>query len=216
MFLPRNHLFQQKGIYPILDIDFCRRNQIQPEDLIELWLSFPALISFFQLRYKSGVDVEYALIYERLAKAFPEIKIIINDRWKLALKYDSYGLHLGKEDFLALNDSDKEKIQSAHFIKGTSSHSLEDLKSLEPGFWDYSGYGPIFPTSTKETENEILGIEGLKKALDVTDLPLVPIGGISVENLESICNLAPFRFASISMAAFKENLVRASSILHLT
>ena len=93
-------------------------------------------------------------------------------------------------------------------LKGTSSHSLEDLRNLDQTLWDYSGFGPIFPTNTKKTNTPPLGVRNLELALNQTSIPLVPIGGINSENFFTLGNFFKITPASISMMANEKSLIK--------
>lgn len=154
---------------------------------------------------------EYQLFYQDLLKENPGLQIIVNDYWEFAWEVSAFGIHLGKEDFLNLDKGDVEKFSKIPCIKGTSSHSLDDLKSLDLELWDYSGFGPIFPTQTKVSEYKTLGIEVLKQATQISQIKLVPIGGITMEHFPEILvseNVLP---ASISAFSEKENFKKIIS-----
>ncbi len=184
-------------LYPILDLEYCETFGIDIYHLLRTWESFPGSISFFQLRAKSIDDHGYKIIYHSL-KNYSTLKIIINDRWKIALSEKSFGIHLGKEDYEILDGESKSQLKDYPNIKGTSSHSLEDVLNLE-SFWNYTGIGPIFPTSSKETSYEPLGIQKLIEISQKTSIPLVAIGGIAMENISEILKIKNVIPASISL-----------------
>lgn len=174
-----------KIIYPILDYDFCLKEKIDLFDFVESWKKFPELFSFFQFRAKSLNQTEYKKFYLELKNKF-SIAIIINDYLDIAISEKSFGIHLGKEDFISLSKTEKSKLHQTNFIlKGTSSHSIEDLQSLDLNFWDYTGFGPMNPTNSKLTENKILNLEDLSLAIEKFNIKLVPIGGIHFQNFQN-------------------------------
>jgi thiamine-phosphate pyrophosphorylase len=68
-------------------------------------------------------------------------------------------------------------------IIGLSTHNPDQtLKAclLKP---DYIGIGPVFPTPTKANPDPVIGIEGMKKMLQVSTVPAVAIGGITSQSL---------------------------------
>lgn len=190
-------------------MDYCKTQNILLEDLILLWENFPDCISFFQLRAKSISESEYKALYNQLMKFFPNSKIIVNDFWEFALEINAFGLHIGKEDFASLSTSQRSQLKNAKTIlKGTSSHSLEDLRNLDQNLWDYSGFGPIFPTTTKQTNIACLGVRNLELAFNQANIPLVPIGGINSENFYTLGNFSKITPASISMMADRKSLIK--------
>lgn len=177
--------------------------------LIELWEKYPDCISFFQLRAKSLSTLEYEKLYSEILREFPKSKIIINDFWKFGLESNAFGIHIGKEDYTELSFQEKEEIRmDKNVLKGTSSHSLKDLEDLESNLWNYTGLGPIFETTSKKTNNPILGSEILKDAIQISKIQIVPIGGINLENFISLFGYGKILPASISMMAYKKSLVK--------
>ena len=171
--------------------------------MIKTWERFPNYISFFQLRIKSRDEKGYLEVYQSL-KNFSNLNIIINDRWEIALNEKSFGLHLGKEDYESLEYQVKTAIKNSSFIKGISSHSIEDIQNLE-NFWSYSGIGPLFHTTTKNTIYNPIGISKLLEISEISSIPLVAIGGISIENIKVIAGIKNVIPASISLFYKTEN-----------
>jgi thiamine-phosphate pyrophosphorylase len=196
--------WQRTGLYPILDLNYCERNLIDIPTLLKMWEEFPDLIDCIQLRAKSYSRKELISVYESIQE-HTKLPIILNDYWELAIELKAYGFHLGKEDFIAASDSDKIKIQSAEMIKGTSSHSIDDLRNLEKGLWNYTGFGPIFHTGTKKSAYKPLGTAMLRDAIDNYPIPIVPIGGINSVNFWSVVYGRECKPASISL--FSDDLI---------
>jgi thiamine-phosphate pyrophosphorylase len=196
-----NSLFQKAKIYPILDLDFCEKQNQSIFSILELWNQYPNQILFFQFRAKSISSEEYRRIYLELKKK-ASMPILINDEFEIAVSESAFGLHLGKEDFLALDPKQKNEIQNSKILlKGTSSHSIQDIKDLDVSIWDYTGLGPIFETYSKKSNYPSLGISILGEALKICKIPIVPIGGINLENFESVqaCgNLIPASISAVN------------------
>lgn len=111
-------------------------------------------------------------------------RIIINDRVDIALILRSDGVHLGQDDLPPLY---ARKILGESAIIGFSTHTPEQaLAAIELPI-DYIAIGPIFATQTKENADAVVGIEGLMNVrAAIGDFPLVAIGGIKSENLQSV------------------------------
>jgi thiamine-phosphate pyrophosphorylase len=146
-------------------------------------------ITFFQYREKG----EGALIGpEKLALAKElqaicrehDIPFIVNDDIDLAVEIGADGVHIGQED--AAVRKVREKIGERKIL-GVSVHSLEEaMLALKEGA-DYFGIGPVFPTKTKADAKPSRGttlIEALRK--DGWEIPIVGIGGITIENARSV------------------------------
>lgn len=129
---------------------------------------------------KFHADAETALERARACG----VRIIINDRVDIALTLRADGVHLGQED---LPPEAARRILGADAMIGFSTHNLEQarLAALMPV--DYIALGPIFATATKRSANYPVGLEGLEQVRKVLGrIPLVAIGGITLENSESV------------------------------
>lgn len=137
-----------------------------------------------QLRDKVSSLREFyqqALELRRLTKDF-QVPLIINDRLDVALAVEADGLHLGQED-LPLRVA--RRLLGEEKIIGVSVRNLDQAqRAFEQGA-DYLGVGSIFPTSTKK-DTETVGVELIKKIKESINLPLIAIGGITLDNLDQI------------------------------
>lgn len=194
-------MFAGRGIYPILDVDFCQKHGFPLEMIVEQWQQIPA-ISYYQLRGKHLTEAQYEAIYLKLRRQF-SLPIIINDFWQIAISHRAFGLHLGKEDFRQLSQKEQGKIIAQKQYLGTSSHSLLDLQKLDSNIWDYSGIGPIFPTEQKVSQNAVLGVERLPEFAQISPVPLIVIGGITDANIQQIWQKGDFRIAAIRSMTLK-------------
>lgn len=111
------------------------------------------------------------------------VPLIINDRIDIALALDADGVHLGKLDMPA---AIARKILGPEKLIGLSLNTIDDIDDPETAYADYLAVSPVFLTQTKIDTAPAWGLEGLSTARTRTDKPLVAIGGISVENAESI------------------------------
>ena len=71
-------------------------------------------------------------------------------------------------------------------ITGLSTHNLSQLKQaikLKPS---YAGFGPVYKTPTKANPDPVVGINMLKQALKMANVPVVAIGGIDETNIEPV------------------------------
>ncbi len=145
-------------------------------------------IDLLQLRAKKVEVRELYKIVEHILKLTEKYSVpfIINDYWEIATEFPIQGVHLGKEDFspTVLRTLLPKKII------GYTVNSIDDLKIAENAKVDYVGVGSIFETKTKEKSRvKIIGIEGLKKILEKTSIPVYAIGGITSENAKELVGL---------------------------
>ena len=131
-----------------------------------------------QFRQKHGSTkelIETALAIKELCDR-AGIVFIVNDRIDVALAADADGVHLGQDDFpLEL----ARKILGGNKIIGGSAGNIEEaLKCADEGA-DYIGFGPVYPTGSKEDAGPATGIEAMKNLSRVISLPIIAIGGVN-------------------------------------
>jgi hydroxymethylpyrimidine kinase/phosphomethylpyrimidine kinase/thiamine-phosphate diphosphorylase len=105
-------------------------------------------------------------------------ELFVNDHWALALSLGAPGIHLGQEDLLALDDTQRAMLVDTGVALGISSHSLWELcraKSLLPR---YVACGPVWPTATKAMPWRPQGADNLAWWCAVAPSPVVAIGGV--------------------------------------
>ena len=107
------------------------------------------------------------------------IPLIINDRLDIALAAEADGVHLGQHDIPL---SAAKRIASGRLLIGISAESVEDAVRAEAGGADYIGVSPVFSTPTKTDTAPPLGLEGVRAIRKAVSIPIVGIGGLSLEN----------------------------------
>jgi thiamine-phosphate pyrophosphorylase len=137
------------------------------------------------------------------------VKIIINDRVDIALALKADGVHLGQED---LGPDAARRILGPDAIIGFSTHNLEQARLAAQMPIDYVAIGPIFGTSTKQSSNPSVGLEGLRRVRQtLTSIPLVAIGGITLENIASVLK-AGADVAAIASDIWKPGMAASNRI----
>lgn len=138
-------------------------------------------VSVLQLRVKDSPAGEFLRLAldarERTARA--GCLFIVNDRVDIALAARADGVHLGQDD-LPLEAA--RPLMGERLI-GISTHSVEQAEQAERGGADYIGFGPMFPTRTKETGYASRGPAMLRSVRSRVRLPIVAIGGITAGNV---------------------------------
>ncbi|MHC4123168.1 MAG: thiamine phosphate synthase [Planctomycetota bacterium] len=153
-----------------------------------------------QLRAKDRIDDEalFALACEfaGICKA-GNVLSIINDRVDIAVAAGADGVHLGQGD---LPIEQARKLQTRPLVIGTSTHSMEQLKTACEHNPTYVSTGPVFATSTKP-EYEVVGVEYVKRAVELlrnTGIAGVAIGGITLENMNEVLKAGAKKIAICS------------------
>ncbi|MGC1370979.1 MAG: thiamine phosphate synthase [Candidatus Sulfotelmatobacter sp.] len=123
------------------------------------------------------------------------VRWIMNDRADLALIADFDGVHVGQDDLLP--ESVRKIIGSDRWL-GVSTHNPEQVAEAEKTSADYVAIGPVFATMSKEGPDPVVGLEGLRRARQLTRKPLVAIGGITRANAASVIQAGADSVAVIS------------------
>jgi thiamine-phosphate pyrophosphorylase len=123
------------------------------------------------------------------------LKLIMNDRADLCLAAEFDGVHVGQEDLSP--ESVRTIIGSDRWL-GVSTHNPEQLEEADRTSADYLAIGPVFSTSSKEKPDPVVGLEGVRRARQLTRKPLVAIGGITRANVASVIEAGADSVAVIS------------------
>ena len=150
-----------------------------------------------QLRHKQASGSQlflWAVEIRKLCQKHQAI-CIINDRVDIAMASQADGVHLGQQD---MPIDAARKLLGKHRIIGVSASSVKEAVQAEKDGADYIGFGHIFPTSSKEKDYSPLGAETLRQAAALLSLPIVAIGGISLENAALLISSGASAVAVIS------------------
>jgi thiamine-phosphate pyrophosphorylase len=128
------------------------------------------------------------------------VRLIVNDRADIAALVSSGGVHVGQDD-LAVEQA--RAIVGHQSWVGVSTHTLQQVDAAAKTSADYIAFGPIFPTSTKERPDAVVGLALLAQARARTSKPLVAIGGITLDRA-----LDTYRAGADSLAVVSD-LIRA-------
>jgi thiamine-phosphate pyrophosphorylase len=135
------------------------------------------------------------------------VPLIINDQVDLALAIDAEGVHIGQNDLPA---EVVRAIIGSKKLLGLSITTAAQLDTIPANTVDYLGIGPVFPTISKDDAAPALGLEQLARLTARTPLPVVAIGGISLENAASVFAAGVSGLAVISaLSLAKDPLVVA-------
>lgn len=122
-------------------------------------------------------------------------QFLVNDRVDLALAVKANGVHLGQDD---LPVAAARKLLGNEALIGLSTHNRDQFLKAQSQDIDYVALGPLFPTSTKPTENPPVGVETLRELVAESRYPVVAIGGISLESAEELWTAGAHSLAVIS------------------
>lgn len=167
------------------------------------WLArlLPCGVKLAQLRVKDAnpATLKIEIAHSRDLCARYGAQLIVNDHWREALDAGCDYVHLGQED---LDGADIAALRRADVRIGISTHDHQELDralSLEA---DYIAFGPIHATTAKDLPFAPQGLMRLRQWRDlVAGLPLIAIGGITLENCGEV-----FRAGADSVAVISDVL----------
>ena len=106
--------------------------------------------------------------------------VLVNDRLDVALAAGAKGVHLGAH---SMPMQVVRRIAPRPFVLGVSCHSLSEARAAESGGADYLVLGPVFETPSKLRYGPPLGIETLREIATQITIPVLALGGITVERV---------------------------------
>ncbi|WP_216668168.1 thiamine phosphate synthase [Cronobacter sakazakii] len=174
------------GLYPVVDsVEWVTR-------LLD------AGVRTLQLRIKDKTEAE---VEADIAAAIAlgqgyHARLFINDYWRLAIKHQAYGVHLGQED---LQTADLNAIRNAGLRLGVSTHDDMEIDVALAVRPSYIALGHVFPTQTKQMPSAPQGLAQLAAHVKrLGDYPTVAIGGISLERAPAVLETGVGSIAVVS------------------
>ena len=142
-------------------------------------------VTMVQLREKDAATGEFVELGRRLMRLLKPlgVPLIINDRVDVALAVDADGVHIGQSD---MSYADARRLLGPEKIIGLSVENFEDLEAANKLDVDYIGISPVYGTPTKTDTAEPFGLEGLRKAVEMSVHPSVAIGGMNVATVGEV------------------------------
>ncbi|GGF27369.1 thiazole tautomerase [Halobacillus andaensis] len=134
------------------------------------------------VREKQKPPQEYlALVKALIADGIPKEKLWIHSRTDIACMTGVHHLHLPEKGVTV-----REVKESYPFLKvGQAVHSLSAAKQAEEEGADYVMFGHIFPTDSKKGR-KARGVEELKEVTSTLCIPVIAIGGITIERMKDL------------------------------
>lgn len=169
-----------KGLYAIIDPEHCAGRD-------PLWVASEVLqggCSALQLRAKILGDRARLHLARGLAERCREhgVPFWMNDRVDLGLLCNAAGVHLGQGD-LTLEDA---RALFADGTLGVSTHDLAQARAAVAQGADVIGFGPVFPTRSKQDAEPSVGLEALREVCGQVSVPVVAIGGIDLTHVREL------------------------------
>ena len=189
------------GLYVIVGPDATRGRPVV--DVAEAALRGGA--SVLQLRDKTGDRGDVLPIAVRLRELCHEHDALffVNDDIALGFACDADGVHLGQSDLPV--DVARRILAPGKLIGRSNNSEAEVVESVSMGV-DYVAVGATYPTTTVgKGARQAIGLEGIRRARDLTDLPLVAIGGINEDNVAGVIEAGADCVAVISAVTMADD-----------
>lgn len=133
----------------------------------------------------------------------------VNDRVDIALLSRADGVQLGEE---SLKTSEVRRIAGNSLLIGKSVHSVDGAKSATVDGADFLIVGTVFKTQS-HPENDPAGPVIIANIRDVTELPIIAIGGVDKSNARNIIDCGANGAAVITAISQHSNAKMAASTL---
>ena len=161
-----------------------------------------------QLREKSLPPVDLLPIASALRSRCRETGclFIVNDRVDLALAVEADGVHVGQEDLPA---REARRLLRPGMILGVSSHDEAQARRARDDGADYVAVGSMFPTGSK-VGFQLVGPGLLRRVRPAIAVPLVAIGGITLDNVGEVVRAGADAVAVISAVCAAPDPARAT------
>lgn len=167
--------------------------------------------TFIQLREKELDNEHFLEEAKELKKLCAEYKVpfVINDNVDIAIQMDADGVHVGQSDMEA---GDVRAKLGPDKIIGVSAQTVEQAILAEKRGADYLGVGAVFPTGSKADADDV-SHETLKAICDAVSIPVIAIGGITVDNTPELAGTGICGIAVISAIYAADDIPAATAKL---
>lgn len=168
-------------------------------------------VTFLQLREKN-LDEEHfyeeAVELQALARDYG-VPFVVNDNVDIAIRMNADGVHVGQNDMEAGN---VRALIGPDKILGVSAQTVDQALLAQERGADYLGVGAVFPTGSKDDAEDV-SYDTLKAICQAVSIPVVAIGGITLENTPALAGSGICGVAVISAIYAKDNIREAAASL---
>lgn len=169
---------QQLRLYAVTDRSWLKPGETLAE-VVETLLK--AGVTCVQLREKEAEDaliLQEAQELKALCHRYG-VPFLVNDRPDLAQAVGADGVHVGQED---TGLTEARNLLGPNALLGGSAHTVEEALAAQAAGADYLGCGAVFGSGTKHNVSQ-MPLETLTAICQAVDIPVVAIGGVSLDSL---------------------------------
>ncbi|HEX7479308.1 MAG TPA: thiamine phosphate synthase [Polyangiales bacterium] len=197
------------GLYAIVDPEHCAGRE-------PLWVAEAILrggCAALQLRAKRLGEAELRTLGRALQQACQRasVPLFVNDHVWLARELGAQGVHLGQDD---LPVAEARRLLGSSVMIGLSTHSLAQAHAAEVAGADLIGFGPVFATQTKARAELVVGLAQLAEVCRAVSIPVVAIGGITLDTAQDVAQTGVQLAAAISALCGAVDPEQAAARMH--
>jgi thiamine-phosphate pyrophosphorylase len=172
------------------------------------WLPGEDLLPIIEQTVAAGIDLiqirERDLPVRRLLALVEEAvkaasagstRILVNDRLDVAVAAGAAGVQLPAHGFSV----EEVRRNYPELLIGASTHNLDELRRAADGGADFAVFGPVFETPSKKAYGPPLGLEKLAEAVRAVNIPVLALGGVTLENAADCLRAGAAGLAAISL-----------------
>ena len=149
-----------------------------------------------QLRRKAELGKRFVELGHAIRQLTREAGVLffVNDRVDVALVVEADGVHVGQDD---ISCADARRLLGPQAFIGVSAETVEQAIVAERSGADYLGVGAVYPTLSKPDAG-FSGLPGLRSIVQLVQIPVVGIGGITQERALDVVNAGAVGVAVVS------------------
>jgi thiamine-phosphate pyrophosphorylase len=159
-------------------------------------------VDWIQIREKDLSGRELAAVVSEALRRMPNsCRVLVNDRLDVALAVGAGGVHLGEQS-LPVEEAKRlvrERKFASDFLVGVSTHSVESARAAERNGGDYMIFGPVYETPSKVAFGPAQGLKRLAEVCQSVSIPVIAIGGITMENVRACESVGAAGIAAIRL-----------------
>ncbi len=155
-------------------------------------------VDFIQIREKDLEDRDLFELTRRVLGAArgSKCRVLVNGRADIALAAGAHGVHLPSTGFQV---SDIREWLPAGLLIGVSVHTMPEIRRAYAQRADYLLLGHLFPTESKLGSGLPVGLRRLRKACSSASVPILGLGGIKPDLIESVLEMGAAGVAGIGL-----------------
>lgn len=165
-----------------------------------------------QFRQKDGTAREWIAALRPTVEACRAagVACLVNDRLDLALAAGADGVHLGQTD-LPVADARALLDRLGGGIVGATATTADAARAAEAAGADYVGFGPVFPTASKDHLASVKGLAGLAEACAAVRIPVVAIAGLTPERVAPCLDAGAWGVAVMTAVTTADDVTAAAA-----